>query len=85
MIESSVCLSVWFWKMPRERERAGGTRRKAAVLMGRAIVDLWRGGGEGKKTESVDIFFLVFLIDVLCRGWIEEWIGIGLRVGMGVY
>ena len=64
------------------RERAGGTRRKAAVLMGRAIVDLWRGGGEGKKNGVGGyIYFLVFLIDVLCRGWIEEWIGIGLRVG----
>ena len=40
---------------------------------------------EEKKTEWVDIYFLVFLMDVLCRGWIEEWIGIGLRVGLGVY
>ena len=81
----AVCVSLCGFGKWLERERAGGTRRKAAVLMGRAIVDLWRGGGEGKKTESVDFFFLVFLIDVLCRGWIEEWIGIGLRVGMGVY
>ena len=42
--------------------------------------------GERKKKNGVGgFFFLVFLIDVLCRGWIEEWIGIGLRVGMGVY
>ena len=30
-------------------------------------------------------FSKVILIDALVRGWIEEWIGIGLRVGMGVY
>ena len=42
-------------------------------------------GGEEKKWSRSIFFFLVFLIDVLCRGWVEEWIGIGLRVGMGVY
>ena len=41
-------------------------------------------GGEGKKWSRSN-FFGVFLIDALCRGWIEEWIGVGLRVGLGVY
>ena len=52
------------------------------------VVDLggsdWRVGGEGKK-RSRSIFFGVFFTDALCRGWIEEWIGVGLRVGLGVY
>ena len=37
------------------------------------------GWGEEKK-RSRSIFLGVFFIDVLCRGWIGEWIGVGLRV-----
>ena len=42
----------------------------------------WRGrkkNGVGRK------FSKVTLIDALHRGWIEEWNGVGLRVGLGVY
>ena len=45
----------------------------------------WRKMVGRKKTESVERFWGVFLVDVLRRGCIEEWIGIGLRVGLGVY
>ena len=47
-----------------------------------ALIGGW--GGEEKK-RSRSIFFGVFFIDALCRGWIGEWIGVGLRVGLGVY
>ena len=41
--------------------------------------------GGGKKKLVGRIFSKVILIDALLGGCIEEWIGIGLRVGMGVY
>ena len=42
--------------------------------------------GGGRKKNGVGRFFSkVILIDALLGGCIEEWIGIGLRVGMGVY
>ena len=50
------------------------------------VVSDWRGwGGKGKKKLSRSNFFGVFFIDALCRGWIDEWIDVGLRVGLGVY
>ena len=56
----AVCVSLCGFGKWLERERAGGTRRKAAVLMGRAIVDLWRGGGREKKRSRWIFFFGVF-------------------------
>ena len=46
----------------------------------------WRRmvGGEEKNGVGGKILGC-FLVDALRRGCIEEWIGIGLRVGSGVY
>ena len=59
----------------------GENKGERSQGLGRGVV-----GERGEEKKLVGrIFSKVILIDALRRGCIEEWIGIGLRVGMGVY
>ena len=46
----------------------------------------FEGGRGGREKNGVGPSFCkVIFIDSLVRGWIEEWNGVGLRVGLDVY
>ena len=68
--------SDWRRMVGRGETRGRGLRVSGGVWLER--------GGRKKKLVG-RIFSKVILIDALRRGCIEEWIGIGLKVGMGVY